>query len=394
LNTSASLNELFDADPVPRRTWSDLAGQLGTLGFSAVGQPTSWRAGAGDQRVLLLDLEKDDCAITVASGSPGVDRVTLRLYGPRGLLAADLEGRPHAAAMVCAEEEMRLRGAVTIAAGYGLISSGFFTASREANFDLAGPPLARKDRYLTLESAAAHQVRALETRGYAPVRTLARLPLEAGERVSVPLAVQGGECVALSTATAPSLSEVDLELFEDGRKIAADRRVGSDAELGVCASRESTYQIDVIALKGDGEARLIAGYSLTDLPSRTPGAGLDFLVQEAEMGFAAASLRPTSVDALEWTGDANAHLRIVLTEGRCYGAAVVSTARLARVSLTDPAGTDGSTWRGDASTALLTLCPGQTRTYTLEVVADGASADDPLYLALFDSGEESSRPDF
>jgi hypothetical protein len=295
--------------------------------------------------------------------------------------------------MVCAEERRGLRAAVAVAAGHGSITSGVFTARREQVSDLAGPPLVRADRYPTLESATAHQMRALEATGYAPVRILSEIPLRAGDRVSIPLAAQEGECVALRTVASRTLSDVDLELFEDGRKIAADRRAGKASSVGVCAPRNSLYQVDVIALKGEGESRLIAGYSALEVPSRTADAGLDFLIREAEMRFAAA-LRPRSLTPLEWANDDTARVQIPLTAGRCYGAAVVSAAPLSRVSITDPSGARVATWQGDASSALLALCPGETQPYTLDIAADAAGANEPLYLALFDSGDEAFRPAF
>jgi hypothetical protein len=336
--------------------------------------------------IFELALKRGRCYLFAAIGTAGIDVLEVRLLSGNQLAAADFQSRPAAWVGSCAEEDQEVRAEVAVLAGRGTVTGGWFDAARQDVLETVGPPLRAVSIPATLATLEASAALRLEKEGYVDVRPLADEAMAAGDRASHALWLNRGECVAILSFVA-GLEDVDVEILRDGEVLVSDRTGNAMPEVGLCAHADAAYEVAIIAISGEGGARALIGY-LPDieLPA-LPSPSTAYTAREAAARFKAGSLSPAGEAViLEPAPTGGYTAQLSLTGHQCYGVAIISSSALNRVSVQTGEDQPVAHWTGRAVSALLTVCPTDTGSFTVNAVIEADTGEGYPYLLIFHSG--------
>jgi hypothetical protein len=371
------LATLFDADPAPRLGWSDVAEAARGDGYTPLSDPIDFDILDAAHRSFPFELQKDRCYTFVALGSPGVDAVALRVHGGAELLSADFAERYHAWARLCAEEDLRVRVSIDVAAGTGSARLGVFSAPWDDVAELVGPRILPAPRARTLEGALRGVGAYLERRGYGPGEALATARVEgAGTRVPIALPAGSSGCSALVAVAEDADADIDLEIVlerpgADGERFElADPSDGPDSRIAVCHGDDVRASATLISVRGAGRVG-IARYPLPLIAIDAGGKEPPIAVREAAARLGRVGLQPAGSGA-----------SIRAKGGRCYGAIAFSPGgHISRLAVKERGAEEHATeWSGDSEGPEITWCAAEDGDYDLAATAAGDDAEPPIII--------------
>jgi len=373
------LATLFDADPAPRLTWSDVAEAMRREGYEPAADPIDFDIPDAAHRSFPFELRKDRCYTFVALGSPGVDAVALRVHDGAELVSADFAERYHAWARLCAEEDVRVRASIDVAAGTGSARFGLFTVSRDDVAALVGPKILPAIRARTLDAALRGIGAYLERRGYGPAEMLETARVDgAGTRVPIALPPGSSGCYALVAVAEDANADIDLQIVlerrgADGERIElADPSDGPDSRIAVCHGDDVRASATLISVRGAGRV----GIALHELPMVAIEAGgkePPLAVREAAARLGRVGLQPVGSGS-----------SIRAKGGLCYGAIAFSPGgRISSLAVEERGAEDHATeWSGDSEGPEITWCAAGDGDYDLAATAAGEGAGEPVFIAF------------
>jgi hypothetical protein len=373
------LATLFDADPTPRTSWSEVVDLLGAEGFATAGAPIDFDVGETTHLSFPFELQKDRCYTFVALGSAGIDSVALRVHAGSELLSADFAERYQAWARLCAEDDGQVRASVDVAAGTGGVRLGVFFARRDDVAELVGPPISPASQPRSLDGALRRAGEALERLGYGPAEPLATARIGGpGERIPIPLTRGSGGCYALVAVAEDAGADIDLEvvLGRDGASGGAielaDPSDGPESRIAVCHGDDVRVTATVIAVRGAGRVG-VARLPLPLIAIDAAGEEPPIAVREAAARLARVGLRPVGSGS-----------SIRADGGRCYGAIAFSPGgRISSFAVEERGAEDHATeWSGDSEGPEITWCAAEEGDYDLTATAVGEGAGKPV-IVLF-----------
>jgi hypothetical protein len=386
----APLFGLFDHDPARKAIWEDVSRRMSASGYRSLGEVETIQAARGERLTTEVDLVRERCYMFVAQGSPGIDRLALRLNAGDDLIAADLAERPVAWVAHCAEKSGPAQLTTVVLAGSGEIRSARFASWRQELGDDIGPPLLAQEPPMTLAGARRWNDQQLRRRGYEPGEVLIDGKLHAGDRLGARVDIARGECAMFSAISGQGVSDLDLEVSAgDKRMVAADSTPGPAAMVPMCSARGGEYEAEIIARGGNGKAVMLINrlprVKLPVAPAKAPRSA-----REAAAVFQRFSLEVDSrVAPLERATAGSGHAftaEIRLAKGRCYGiAAATDGAGIAELRLRDASGNVTAQWLNDGTPAMIALCPVSNSRLSLEIVLVNDSTSDPPLVLLFAS---------
>jgi hypothetical protein len=383
---SVSLGALFDADPIDRRSFDSATQSARAMGFTPLPSVAKSAMRHGETLTLELPQERGRCYLFAVTSTPGVDIVEAHLESGGRMLARDLQALPEAWAQNCAEQSQTIQAVVTVRAGAGTVTAGWFDAAREAVLPLVGPPLNTTAKAPDIDAATLSAERRLASRGCVDIRAIAHATLNTGDRTATTLRLARGECKVVLAAVA-GLEDVDVEVSRENQVILSDRATGSTPEVGFCADHDGDFAVHVIAVSGKGHLRVMAGQlPKVDLPV-LPAPGTTYAAREAAARFKRAALAPVG-EAQPLTGSADGGwaTSLTLASHRCFGLAIVSSSSIAQVEVRASRGQTAAHWTGRARSALLTVCPAEDDTFAIKALTEHKEGAPAPYLLLFDSG--------
>lgn len=257
--------EVDTSDPLAARM-REVGTQLRTAGL-VVG-PVQGRGFMAARQVETTGIEipPDKCATIVALASNGVHDLDATLYAPSGdVLAEDVQPDAHPTIQVCAATRARrlyytLRaydgaGAYLFATFFGPRSS-FVAAARV----LGGRPGVAADTTSEVEHDGRMRefVDGVGRRGFRAQGEPIAVHFEADQRIRVPLAAENAQCYTVAGFVAGGLQDLDVRVLdEEGREVTRDIGPVTNPAVQFCAERDGDYSVELHAVRGAGDGRVV-----------------------------------------------------------------------------------------------------------------------------------------
>lgn len=347
-----------------------------------------------DTRTFALEVPADRCLTLVALASPGVEDLDASLYTPEGtLLAEDKQPDAHPTIQVCGgTEPRRVYYHLRSYDGAGAFVFGAHLGARarlQAASRIVG---GRPGVALDVGGGAADDgglrrlVAGVEGLGFEIDMQPQAVPLEAGQRVRLPLPVELGRCYTVAVVAAGGLDALDLRVLDAvDREVAAAEERGRYAAAQLCPSREERLAIELHGIEGQGEARM-AVLSVSDAElggeralwlgtrpdERVVRAALEGVVARERRALRAEGYRAQggAVEGRLRPGEAASH-PAVLRGGRCTALAVPAGRGLGRLWLRVEGPKGDLRFEGEppAGSARIRLCSDRDRSVRLSIAA-------------------------
>lgn len=240
-------------DPLTARLLQ-LAGNFAP-GSALVGQVRRGAASRGDSVNYAYTLVPGHCYTIVAAGSPSATDIDLYLFDPnRRRVTSDRDRNNFPHISHCAALPAAYRIEVKMYRGDGPFALGVFDAQGVARAPApapvqAPPRPAAPDPLVSRLAEVASQV----APGSAAVSQVFRGAGDTHDRVDFPVNLQSGRCYTFVAVGAPSVTDLDLYVFDPNRsRVASDRERNNFPHVSHCAGLPAPYTIRVQMYRGSG----------------------------------------------------------------------------------------------------------------------------------------------
>lgn len=242
-------------DPLSRRLL-ELA-QTFAPGSRMIGTIKRGAASRGDSVNYAYNLVPGHCYTVIVAGSPSATDIDLYLFDPnRSRVASDRDRNNFPHISHCAGLPAAYRVEVKMYRGDGPFALAVFDANagpapapRLAPAPVAAPQPAGPDPLL----ARLAQVASSVAPGSAPASQVFRGAGDTHDRVDFALNLQPGRCYTFVAVGAPSVTDLDLYVFDPNRsRVASDRDRNNFPHVSHCAGLPAPYTVRVQLYRGSG----------------------------------------------------------------------------------------------------------------------------------------------